>query len=123
MSPSTSSRMSGIPVNRHRDAVDAQPERETRVPLGVVAEVLEDLGMHHAAAQQLDPAVPARPGSPAPSHTKHVMAIWAPGSTNGKKAGPSSNSPVAPEQLAGTAWSVPFRWANVMPSSTARPST
>src|ERR1035441_911765 len=39
----------------HRDALDAEAERPARPGFRVVADVLEDLGMHHAAAGDLEP--------------------------------------------------------------------
>src|SRR5581483_5703285 len=43
-------------VTADRDAPRPHAERPTRVPLAVDAGGLEDAGMHHARAQDLDPA-------------------------------------------------------------------
>src|SRR5215470_1864211 len=43
-------------VLQHRDALDAHPERPARVLLRIVAHVLQDLRMHHPAAEDLEPA-------------------------------------------------------------------
>ena len=60
-SPSINIRMSGIAVPEHGHPFDPEPEREPGVPLAVVPAVLQDLRMHHAGAEQLDPAVAADP--------------------------------------------------------------
>src|ERR1019366_8607674 len=39
----------------HRDALDPEAERPARPGFAVVADVLEDLGVHHAAAGNLEP--------------------------------------------------------------------
>src|SRR5262245_65334028 len=44
------------PVLQHRDALDAHPERPARVVLRIVADVLQHLRMHHAGAEDLEPA-------------------------------------------------------------------
>src|SRR5262245_5051147 len=43
-------------VLEHGDALDAEPEREPGVALGVVADVLEDRRVDHPGAPDLDPA-------------------------------------------------------------------
>src|SRR5919197_6543930 len=43
-------------VQRDRHPLDAYPEREPRIALGVVAHVLQDVRMDHPRTQQLDPA-------------------------------------------------------------------
>src|SRR5437867_5011403 len=43
----------------HGHALDCEAERECRVPLGVDPAVLQDLRMHHAGPEELDPAVAA----------------------------------------------------------------
>src|SRR5262249_60335732 len=43
-------------VLEHRDALDPHAERPARALLGVVADVPQDLRMHHARAEDLEPA-------------------------------------------------------------------
>src|SRR5262245_30958356 len=43
-------------VARHGDALESHAEREAGELLGVVAHRLEDVGVHHAGAEQLAPA-------------------------------------------------------------------
>ena len=62
-------------------------------------------------------------GQPTPSQRMHVTASSAPGSTNGKNAGPSFVCRSLPNSARATASSVPFRSAKVIPSSTTSPST
>ena len=55
----------GDPVPEHRDPLEPPAECEARVPLGVVADELEEVRIDHARAADLDPARSAgRPGSP-----------------------------------------------------------
>src|SRR5271165_4316588 len=53
----------GQPVRDHQAALDAQPEREPAVPVGVDTAGHQHPGVHHAAARDLDPAL--RPAYPA----------------------------------------------------------
>src|ERR1700689_2131236 len=46
-------------VGEHQRALDAEPERETAVPVGVDAAGDEHPGVDHAAAGDLDPALAA----------------------------------------------------------------
>src|SRR5689334_8448046 len=43
-------------VLQHRDSLDAHAERPAGDLLGIVADVLQDLGMHHPRAEDLEPA-------------------------------------------------------------------
>ena len=115
--------MSGIAYLQQRHPLDADAEREPRVALAVVAAVLEDLRMDHARRRAARSTRCRTRGSPTPSHLKHDTPTSHPGSTNGKYAGPSRTRRRSPNRAFATASSVPFRSANVMPSSTARPST
>jgi hypothetical protein len=47
-------------VSQHRDALDANTEGEARVPLAVVADMLEHVGIDHAGAEDLHPPVTPR---------------------------------------------------------------
>src|SRR5947207_13258997 len=47
------------PRAEHREALDAASECEALIAGGVVADASKDVGMDHAAAGGLDPAVPA----------------------------------------------------------------
>src|SRR5580692_6247398 len=53
----------GQPVRDHQAALDAEPEREPAVPVGVDAAGHQYSRVHHAAARDLDPAL--RPAHPA----------------------------------------------------------
>src|SRR5580692_9821590 len=53
----------GQPVPDHQAPLDAEPEREAAVAVGVDAACDEHPGVHHAAARDLDPAL--RPAYPA----------------------------------------------------------
>src|SRR6267142_5149757 len=44
-------------ITDHRDAFDAEAERPAGPDFGIVADVLEDLRMHHAAAGDLQPVL------------------------------------------------------------------
>src|SRR4051794_38269885 len=60
-------------VHGHRRPVDAEAEREPRVALGVVPDVLQDDRMYHAGAEDLDPSVaPAPAPRPAADEARHV---------------------------------------------------
>ena len=55
--------------------------------------------------------------------TMHSMSTSAEGSVNGKKLGRKRILSFSPNRARMKCSSVPLRWANVMPSSTTRPST
>ena len=123
MSPSTRQPDVGDPVLQQRDPVDPQAEREARVPLGVVAAVLQD-DRDAPCRSRAARSTRSRTRGSRPRRTRmHVTASSAPGSTNGKNAGPSFVSRSSPNSALATASSVPFRSANVIPSSTTSPST
>src|SRR2546428_11227235 len=67
--------------------------------------------------------VPLQTRQPDPSQKTHDTSTSAPGSTNGKKLGRSRVFVFSPKNLLWNRSSVPFRSANVMPSSTTRHST
>ena len=53
---SKNSRMSSMPYLQHRDALDAHAEREAGDLFGIVADVAQHVRMHHARAEDLEPA-------------------------------------------------------------------
>ena len=62
-------------------------------------------------------------GAPSPLQLKQSMDMSTPGSTKGKKSQRKRTCRSAPKSSRASSYSVPFRLAKVMPSSTARPST
>src|SRR5436190_23064497 len=63
----------GDAVHGHRRPVDPEAEREARIAFGVVSHVLQHGRMHHAGAEDLDPAVAAHPAPRAAAdEARHV---------------------------------------------------
>ena len=75
-------------VAHQRQAVDAEAEGEARPLLGVEADRREDVGVHHAAAAELQPPVCPHVRQPEPSQKTQLMSYSADGSVNGKYDGP-----------------------------------
>ena len=109
-------------VAEQRDAFDPHPEGEPRVALGVVPAVLQDLRMHHPGAEQLDPAVAAQRGTRPRRRGSSSPRPPRPAPRTGSTPGPAAPRR-SPNSALAIASSVPLRSANVIPSSTTRPST
>ena len=116
-------RMSGIPYAQQRHAVDAHAEREPRVALAVVPAVLAGPSGAPCPRPAARSTRCRRCGSRRRRTRSTTRRPRAPGSTNGKNAGPRRTRRSSPNSAFAKASSVPFRSANVMPSSTASPST
>ena len=110
-------------VLQHGNAFDAQPEGEAGVGFRVVADGLEDRGMDHAGAQDLEPAGGlADPAAVAAAHDAFDIDFrgWF---GEGKVAGAEADAHLRPKIWCTKAVRTPLRSAKVTPLSTSRPST
>ena len=87
-------------VSQHGDALGAEAEGETGVALGVVAAVAQDVGVHHAAAADLQPAA-AADGAALAAAQKALHVEFRGGFGEWEEARPETRTHVLSEQASG----------------------
>src|SRR6185503_1927526 len=115
-SPSTMSRMSGIPLRNCRVRSSPMPNAKPEYSCGSMPHARKTFGF-----TMPQPPHSTQPGPP--FLFGNQTSTSADGSVNGKKCGRNRVRPCGPNSERANASSVPRRWAIVRPLSTASPST
>ena len=88
-------------VAQHRDALDAEPCRKTRIDVGVVAHLLENLWVDHARAENLDPTFFLASSATLPAAKKAVDRHVYAGLDETKEVAAEADFSVAAEEALG----------------------
>src|SRR5437773_2035135 len=87
-------------VLQHRDALDAHPECPAGEFLRIVADILQDPGMHHPAAENLEPAPLLAQPAPVPVAEEAHHVHLGRGLREREERGPEADPRARPEHLA-----------------------